>query len=63
MMSNSSTKGKELRSIIRNNVIRANQKTESFVYHWLGALAMLDVTYFAKFVGASDIISSVLSIG
>jgi len=37
------------------NVIWANQKTESFEYHWLRALAMLDVPPFRQ---ASDIISS-----
>jgi len=40
-------------------VMCANQKTESCVYHWLRAHAMVDVTCFA---GPSDVISSILSI-
>jgi len=48
--------------MITHNVIWANQKTEFFVYRWLRALAMFGVTSFAAFVGASDVISSVLSI-
>ena len=35
-----------LRYDITYNVIFANQKTESFEYHWLSALAMFDVTRF-----------------
>jgi len=43
---------------ITYNVILANQKTESFEYHWLRALAMFDVMSFPPFCRASDIISS-----
>jgi len=35
-----------LRYAMTNNVIWANQKTESFECHWLRALAMFDVTSF-----------------
>ena len=42
-------------------VIWANQKTKSFLYRCLCALAMFDVTCFPAFVGASDIILSVLA--
>ena len=40
------------------NVIWANQMTESFEYHWLRALAMLDVCAFPPFCRASDVISN-----
>jgi len=39
-----------------------NRMTESFVYHWLRAHATFNVKCFPAFVGASDVISSVLSI-
>jgi len=51
-----------LHYVITYNVIWANQKTESYVYCWLRALAMFDVMRFPTFVRASDVISSVLSI-
>ena len=43
------------------DTILANQETESSVNPWLQAHAMLDVTGFPLFVGALDVISSVLS--
>jgi len=55
------TKGGKLRNVI-THVIWANQKTESFVYRWLRTQAMFDVTCFPAFVGASDVILSILSI-
>jgi len=45
-----------------HNVIWANKKTESFVYFWLCAHTVFDVTCYPAFVGASKVISSVLSI-
>ena len=42
--------------------LKVNQKTENFVYHWLHALAMFDVTCIPTFVGSSDVISGLLSI-
>jgi len=61
MMSDAPTKGGKLRNVITQNVVLANQKTESFVYQWLRALTMFNVTCFPAFVGVSDVISSVLS--
>ena len=43
-------------------VMCANQKTESCVYHWLYAHAMVDVTCFAALPDYLTIISSILSI-
>ena len=37
-------KCENLRCAVANNVIWANQKTVSFEYHWLRALAMFNVT-------------------
>ena len=56
------TKGGKLRSVIMNNVIWTNKKTESPVYSWQCAHASFDVTCFPAFVGASDVILSVLSV-
>jgi len=55
-------KGRNLRKVITQNVIWTNQKIESFVYCWLRAHVMFDVTYFPAFVGAWVVMSSVLSI-
>ena len=49
-------------NVITINVIWVSLKTESFVYRWLHAHAPLDITCFSTFVGASNIISCVLSI-
>jgi len=57
-----SEKGGTVPYFITYNVIWANQKSESFVYPWLHKLAMFDVICFPAFVGASGVISSVLSI-
>jgi len=38
------------RNVITHNVNWANQKTESFVYRWLIAHALCDVTCFPAFV-------------
>ena len=57
-----STKGGNLHNIIMYNIIWANQKTESFVYHWLCGHAMFDVTCFPAFVVATDVILSIMSI-
>jgi len=54
------TKGGNLHYVIKYNVIWANQKTESFVYHWLCPLAKFDRMCFPAFVGALDVILSVL---
>jgi len=51
-----------LHYIITHNVIWANQKTKSFVCHWLHTIAMFDITYFPAIVGATDVISKVLLI-
>ena len=56
------SKGRKLRNVITNNVIRIKQKTESFVHRWQRAHVSFQVTRFPAFVGASDVISSVLSI-
>jgi len=53
------TKGTKICYVITHNVICTNWKTDSFVYRWLCALAMFDVSL----LPASDIISSVLLIG
>jgi len=45
-----------------NTVISANQKAEYCVYSGLHAHAMLNVTCFPAFVGASGVISSALSV-
>jgi len=55
-------KGETLLNVVKHNVMKANQKTESCFCHWLRAPAMVDVTCFPAFVGASDVISSVLLI-
>jgi len=54
-----STKGGNLPNVTTHNVIWANQKTESFVYRWLLAHAMFDVTCFPAF---SDVIPHVPSV-
>jgi len=46
----------------RRRLIWANWKTETFMYRWPRAHASFDVTCFPAFVGASNVISSVLSI-
>ena len=51
-----------IRYIMTNNVIWANPKTKKFVYHWLHAHAMFDVTRFSAFVRALNLISSILLI-
>ena len=43
-------------------IIWANQKTGSFVYRGLHTLLMFEVTCFLAFVGALDVISSILAI-
>jgi len=48
--------------VITHNVIWANQKAKSFVYHWLPTHAMFDARCFAAYVRAPDIISSVVFI-
>jgi len=60
MMSYALTNIGKLCNVITYNVVWANQKTESFVYCWLYALTMIDVTCFPAFLGASDLISSIL---
>jgi len=55
------TKGRQLRNV-KTHIIWANQKTESLVYCWLQAHAMFDVTRSPAFVGALNVLSSVLSI-
>ena len=55
-------KGRTLCKVMMHIIIWANQKTESFVYGWLHAHAMFDVTCFPTFVRASEVISRVLSI-
>jgi len=62
MMCYTLTKGGKLRNIIMHNVIWANQKTEFYVYRWLGALAIFDVVCFPAFLGALDVISIVTSV-
>jgi len=56
------SKSRNLHDVISENIIPANQKTELLVFCWLHAQIMFDVTWFPAFVGASDVISSVLSI-
>jgi len=54
----------KMRKIKLHNVIMHNvKKTESlkFVYHWLRAHAVVDVTCFPAFVGALNVFSSFLS--
>ena len=46
MTSDTQQKCGNLRYTMTYNVIWANQKTESFEYHWLRALAMFDITSF-----------------
>jgi len=53
-------KSRDLRYVLTYNVIWANQNTDSFVYRWLRALAMIEVTRFPAFVGVSDVISAVM---
>ena len=57
-----STKCRKLLNAVMHNVICANQKTVSFVFCGLHAHAMFNRTCFPAFVGALDVISSVLSI-
>jgi len=45
-MTSDTQKCENLCYAITYNIILANQKTESFEYHWLGALAMFDITSF-----------------
>jgi len=54
--------GNYVRVVITHNVIWANQKTKTFLYRWLCSHAMFDVMCLPAFVGASRIISRVLSI-
>ena len=56
------TKGGNSHNAIIHNVIWKNQKTESFVYHWLCPCATVGVTCLSAFVRASDIISFFLLI-
>ena len=56
------TKGRKVCNVIAHNIILTNQKTESFVFPWLRSHSTFDVTCFPAFVGASDIISSILSL-
>jgi len=51
---------RQKRNIKAHNVIWANQNTGLVEYRWLHAHAMFDVTCFPLFVGAMNIISSVL---
>ena len=48
--------------VIRHNFIWANKKTEYFVYHWVHAHTIFEVTCFPTFVRASKDISSVMLI-
>jgi len=56
------TKGGKLCNAITHSVIWTNQMSESAVYCWQRAHAPYDVTCFPGFVGAWNVISSVLSI-
>jgi len=56
------TKGRILRNVVIHIDIWANQKTGSFVYLWLRTHARFDAMWFSTLVGASDVISRVLSI-
>jgi len=56
------TKGVQLLNAIAHNVIWANQKADFFVYGWLRANEMFNVTCFPTFFQASDVISSDLLI-
>ena len=47
--------GGKLHNVIAHNIIGANQKTESFVYRWLGAHTMFDVIFFPTFVREQSI--------
>ena len=64
MTSDAPTKYGKLRNVISHNIVPADQKSESFVYRWLRAITMFDVTCFpgSAFVGASDVVSRVLLI-
>jgi len=61
-MSNAPIRGGKLCNVITHNVVWANQKTESFMYHWLCTLAMFDVNVLSAFVRASDVILRIQSI-
>ena len=52
----------KLHNVITHNVVWAYQATDSFVYHWLRAHILFDVTRFPDFVGASDVICVSLSL-
>jgi len=56
------TKGGKLLNVIMHKVIWANQKAKSFVCLWLCAHAVFNITRFLALVGASDIVSGILSI-
>ena len=56
-----STKWGKLLNTITNHIIKANQKSESFVYRWQRAHAVFDVTCFSAFVGVSNVILSILT--
>jgi len=46
--------GNKLTSLHTTSLIKANQKIKCFVYRWLRALAMFDVTRIPAFVGVSS---------
>jgi len=58
-MATALTKGEKLRNFIMHNIIKTNQKTESFVHCWLCTHVLFDIS---AYVRAPDIISNVLSI-
>ena len=58
MTSDARQKKRELSYTITYNVIWATKKTETFLYHWLRALAMFNVTSFPAILLASDVMSS-----
>jgi len=62
MMFGPFTDGK-LHNVTTHNLIWANQKSDFSVYHWLRANAMFELTGFPAFVRASDVNSSLLSVG
>jgi len=60
-MAFATTKGGKLFNVITHNVIKANMKTESFVYCWLHTHALFEITGFHIFVRTPDVISNVQS--
>jgi len=51
--------------MLRHNVhvLWANQKSESFEYHWLRALAMLDISSFLSiFVGQKSSVDTLIDV-